>query len=124
MNQEKREKKHDKEIINAALGGLFDKIMQEYPAIKAENRIYMAFIAIGYRVMLRHGGIQETPSLSDEWLCANHVFADGCNSLRKIIGNDENKITALIRNTVEELELRTTSVDCPSPPVRSLRLPR
>jgi len=89
----------------SAMIDLLDSIQKKYPKLGHEQRVYLASIARGYRVMVKYsGGAVGTPaSMSDEWLCGNDAFAHACNAVQKIVGVDaEIAITARIRELVDE----------------------
>lgn len=90
---------------NQPMIDLLDSIQKKYPKLGHEQRVYLAAIARGYRVMVKYssGAVGTPASMSDEWLCGNDAFAQACNAVQKIVGvNAEIAITARIRELVDE----------------------
>jgi hypothetical protein len=79
---------------------LYDQIQKEQPALETvERRIYLAMIAIGYRVMCKYAGHGVA---HDEWFCGNALYVDGCNKVRAYIGRNEDDVTRRIRSAVDQ----------------------
>jgi len=82
------------------MSALLDSIIEANPEL-AENRVYLASVARGSRLMKRYGknGGSDAPAPGpgfDEWFAGNALYVSACNQVRKIVGNVEPNITRQI----------------------------
>lgn len=76
---------------------LFYSIQKEHPNIELWH---LAMIAMGYRGMLEHGGVDGTPvGISEDWMMSNVVYCDYFNKVHEQFGDS---VATAIRDRIRQ----------------------